>query len=239
MFSKLFITKNNILVYIIYYNSDEINVTDLFSYLSYEERAKANNYKFIQDKIRFSLTRKLLRLSLSNLLNIDQSKIEFEFTKFGKPILGHPIGNNLKFNISHSGNVICLAFNLEFEIGIDVEKTISDINYKELAENYFTSREVKYVYSADNIDAQIKNFYFIWTRKEAYLKSLGSGLVENLNNIEVLSDTIKKIEPMKVQTTDLCKLKTFTELPSYLVSVAYFGQEKEINLEILNYSNHY
>lgn len=84
--------------------------------------------------------------------------------------------NNLDgyFNISYSSNYVVVIFN-DSEIGIDIEKI-----------NQITKKELEYY--ASNVEKKIFKNKFeytkLWCLKESYLKYLGSGITENLKNIE-------------------------------------------------------
>lgn len=74
------------------------------------------------------------------------------------------------FNISHSGDWVVFCHS-PIPLGIDIEK-ISAINYTGLLTN-FHEEEIEFVRNAENSE---KAFYTIWTKKEAFLKALGTGI---------------------------------------------------------------
>lgn len=87
-----------------------------------------------------------------------------EIIKIGKPYLkGFP---NFQFNISHSEDLCAVAFSNK-PIGVDVEKH-RKVNL-EIAKRYFNQEEKNFV--TDTL-----SFFYVWTRKEAYLKMTGEGL---------------------------------------------------------------
>lgn len=86
------------------------------------------------------------------------------------------------FNISHSGDLIAVAFSSS-SVGVDIEK-LKDANFK-IAERRFTDKEKQFI--KNNLD-----FFYVWTRKEAYLKRTGKGLRQSLSTFGVLDEnTIK------------------------------------------------
>ena len=94
-------------------------------------------------------------------------KVEnIEYNEYGKPYLK---GENIHFNLSHSGDYVLLAID-EFEVGVDIEK-ISTIKQK-VADKYFTLQENSWL--KDNNENE--NFYYLWTGKESVIKAKGQGL---------------------------------------------------------------
>lgn len=93
---------------------------------------------------------------------------------------------DVHFNISHCANAVAVAIDSN-EIGIDVE---SIRPYKEeLSQRVFSPREQHLISLADD---KARIFSQLWTRKEAVVKCLGTGIVgmESLRAIDVSDDTI-------------------------------------------------
>lgn len=89
-----------------------------------------------------------------------------------------------KFNISHSGSFVTVVFS-EKEIGLDIEKC-ADFDIASVID-YFHLQEKKFIVDADNSrDA----FFTVWTRKEAYLKAKGVGIIEGLNHENCLESSV-------------------------------------------------
>jgi 4'-phosphopantetheinyl transferase len=89
------------------------------------------------------------------------------------------------FNISHSGDLVVLAFG-NYQIGIDIEK-IESCKFDVI--EYFNSEEQYYIYNADD---KAKAFYNVWTKKEAFLKAIGHGLHSEhlIKDVNCLPDVI-------------------------------------------------
>ncbi len=116
--------------------------------------------------------------------------------KLGKPYLeGFP---DFQFNISHSGDLCAVAF-ADCPVGVDIE-THREVNLK-IAERYFSKREKDYV--NNNI-----SFFYVWTRKEAYLKMLGIGL-KGLSGCDVLENrNIKTVQKENFTLSVCCDTET-------------------------------
>lgn len=115
----------------------------------------------------------------SELLNTN-ANLEICADENGKPYFKNR--PDFHFNISHSGNLIAVAFSSS-PVGVDIEK-LRDANLK-IAKRYFSSEEKDYV-------KNYQDFFYVWTRKEAYLKRTGTGLRQSLSSFSVLdNNTIK------------------------------------------------
>ncbi len=94
----------------------------------------------------------------------------------GKPYFkNHP---DFHFNISHSEDIIAVAIS-SAPVGVDIEK-LREVNLK-IAERRFTEKEKAFVKTNGD-------FFYVWTRKEAFLKKTGQGLRQSLSSFCVLED---------------------------------------------------
>lgn len=115
---------------------------------------------------------------------MDMMKLPFKqeqvfYNDFKKPILKN---SNVKFNISHSGNLVVCAIIEKHNIGIDIEQ-IRAINWKEF-KSQMTDNEIALVAtSKDKSEA----FFDYWTKKEAALKAHGKGLSVALPSFEIVN----------------------------------------------------
>lgn len=87
-----------------------------------------------------------------------------------------------KFNISHSGEYVLVAFS-DTEIGADIEG-VTDFDVVSIS-TYFHPLEIDYI---KNTPEPKDAFFWLWTRKEAYLKAIGKGIIDGLHNENCLSD---------------------------------------------------
>ena len=93
---------------------------------------------------------------------------------------GKPLLNEAHFNISHSGDMVLLAFSTEVPVGIDVEK-VRPIEHQKFVKQ-FHEEELR-----DFEEARISEdrFFEYWTRKEAVIKAIGKGLKKPLIDFQV------------------------------------------------------
>jgi 4'-phosphopantetheinyl transferase len=92
-----------------------------------------------------------------------------------------------RFNLSHSREIALIAVALGREIGVDVEFIRMDFDWAEIAETFFSPRELNVLRSLPP-RSQREAFFDCWARKEAYLKATGEGLSGPLNQTDVLLD---------------------------------------------------
>jgi len=162
-----------------YYKSREL--ADL---LSDEEKAKSEQFVFELDKLKFTISRGLLRIHLGKLLKVDPKILQFEYNKYGKPGLSQSSPNfPVKFNLSHSGNFLIYAFS-KYDVGIDIELIRPDFQPDDLVSHLFSIEEAEAFYGLPGA-LRVHSFFWAWTRKESFVKALGQGLSFPLHEISV------------------------------------------------------
>jgi 4'-phosphopantetheinyl transferase len=119
--------------------------------------------------------------------------LTIERNKFGRYVC--PKGE-IDFNISHSGNVVVVAFDIEGKVGVDIqEKSKGSLL---IAERFFANEEVEWIKNHKDLNHA---FTHIWTRKEAVVKATGTGIRIPLKSFLVLNDEVEmKGEPFYLQS---------------------------------------
>lgn len=146
-----------------------------------DRKSRADRYLRREDALRCLVSGALLR----DALGCTDYKVAQ--SPWGKPCI--PARPGFHFNLSHSGRWVVLAWADE-EIGVDVEEIPRDAEKAALARRYFTADEQSFVFaSADGI---ARRFTEIWTKKESYLKYLGTGLSKSLKSFSVLSPELSR-----------------------------------------------
>jgi 4'-phosphopantetheinyl transferase len=148
----------------------------LYDRASPERKHRADRYLRKADSCRCIVAEALLRHALGC------SEFQVKHTPAGKPYL--PEKTEFHFNLSHSGRWVAIAYS-DSPVGIDVEQYEMDAGKEQLAIRFFTSDEQAYLFSARE-EQRAKRFYEIWTKKESYLKYLGTGIDRPLNSFSVL-----------------------------------------------------
>ena len=166
--------------------------------LSPDEWMRAARFHFECDRERFIATRGIVRSVLGGYLGIAPGELRFRTGPHGKPHLDG-ICSSLRFNLSHSDDLLLLAVTHAREIGIDVEFMRDDVPFETLADHYFHPEDA---WDLRHLPAEKKawKFYDIWTTTEAQLKAGGTGL----------SDGPQVVEPDRWSLLKLCPAAGYT-----------------------------
>ena len=158
----------------------------LFGLLSDDERSKALRYYFRSDCDRYIAGRGILRSVLALYLQLPPEELRFAYSPYGKPSLEtQGCGLNLRFNVSHSHEEAIYAVALGREVGLDIEFIRDEFASLQLAEQFFSRREVMMLRTVTEGAAWRRAFFNCWTRKEAYIKARGEGLSYPLDGFAV------------------------------------------------------
>lgn len=153
--------------------------------LSTSEVERASRFHFQRDRDRFVIAHGAIRQILGTYLKIAASDVPFHCGPHGKPEIA-PRANclDLRFNLSHSGEVAVAAVTRQLRIGIDIECVRPDIPCVEIAKRHFSADELASLKRL-KADCQREAFFGFWTCKEAYVKARGRGLSVPLDAFEV------------------------------------------------------
>lgn len=160
------------------------DVSRLEPILSDDEIRRANRFRFAEHRRRFVIARGCLRQLLAGYLQIDARELLFIYSAEGKPSLDVRHESDLLFNVSHSGEIAGFAFALRRTLGIDVELIRRDVDVEEIPKRFFSAAEQV---ALDTLEGEhkVQGFFRCWTRKEAYVKAVGSGLSLPLRDFDV------------------------------------------------------
>lgn len=198
--------------------------------LTADEHARAARFHFERDARRWRTGRSLLRRTLGGYLSVPPETLEFETGPFGKPSLNN---SRLRFNASHSGAVLLLAFGWDQEVGVDVERLRDDFVPEELAVQVFSPREQA---ALREVPAESRHaaFLSLWTAKEAYVKALGTGLSFPLTQLTLSpicgSDHYAAENSAQADARAQISVRRLPPLPGYAASLAAEGAATEVLL---------
>ena len=167
--------------------------TALRETLSPEEWLRAARFHFERDRERFIATRGIVRSVLGSYLGIAPGELRFRTGAHGKPHLDG-VCTSLRFNLSHSDDLLLLAVTHAREIGIDVEFMRGDVPFETLADHYFHPEDA---WDLRLLPAEKKawKFYDIWTTTEAQLKAGGTGLADGPRVVEPDRWSLLRLSP--------------------------------------------
>ena len=145
--------------------------------LSPDERERAGRMRFAKHGERHCAAHAALRCILSAATGRTPQSLRFEATAHGKPFLR--CEPDLAFNLSHSEGIGLVALAMKgagcLSVGVDVELRKPVPDALALARAHFLAEECERL---EELDAPLRSHAFLtgWTRKEAYLKAIGTGL---------------------------------------------------------------
>lgn len=142
------------------------------------ERDRALRFRRLADRQRYVVARGGLRLLLTSVLrtagaDVEPREARIEQGPWGKPyVVGHP---GLGVNVSHAGAMVLLALSRGREVGVDIEHARPDIDVDDLASVALTEGELRWWGTVPRPQRH-PAFFFLWTRREALAKAVGTGL---------------------------------------------------------------
>ena len=175
------------------------DIDQLHGVLSLDEQGRAARFITEQLSQRYIVAHGLLRQILAKYTGIGAEHLDFLQGAHGKPCIA---ADNVFFNMSHAGDYVLYALTRVGEIGVDIEVVDRSVDYLALAKRFFTEGECSVLDGLEGGALQ-KTFFMYWTRKEAYLKMLGKGLVQPLSSIDVSTDLINKKDGYQITDIDV------------------------------------
>jgi 4'-phosphopantetheinyl transferase len=150
--------------------------------LDAQERARAARFVFEHDRRRYQAAHVAMRALLAEATALGEaSTLRFEHNAFGKPSLAD--APDWHFSLSHSGDAALLAIDRAAPVGVDVEVERAMDDVDALADAHFTDAERAQLQRTP-ADARTRAFLLTWTRKEACLKAVGTGLGTDARHLE-------------------------------------------------------
>lgn len=192
--------------------------------LSLHEQSRAEGYHFPSDRNRFIIAHGALRMILADYAQTDPRRLSFVPGCHGKPALDRePNFPDIRFNLSHSGDMAVIAVTLGYEVGVDIERIEPGRADFAIAERYFSNHEISTLRSLPEADQELA-FFTCWTRKEAYIKGRGGGLSIPLRDFDVsltpgepAALLASRVDPSDVDHWHLLEMPT---LDGYVASLA-------------------
>ncbi len=212
-------------------NVDEL-IKKVASYkylLSATETATYQRYNKAADAANFLAGRVLVRLLFSKLNNCLAEDILILPGENNKPVAVHKHGKELKiscFNLSHHANVLIIAMTT-VPVGVDVEK-IGSVDYTCMINDVCTDKEIDFL-QKETFSAG--RFFCLWTRKEAVLKCMGIGLIDDLKRLQLCEDV--NYFSHNGFGMDLCFIHDLTILDEYVASICY-ASDKQLPVYFLD-----
>lgn len=155
---------------------------EFFRFLDKEKKGEYLSASNENRKKSILLSQGFAKEKIAEELSLSKEDIVFSVTERGKPYCKSH--REIYFSLSHSGDLIALAIS-DRDIGIDIEKIRQA--KENLVKRVCCENEISSVFSSENPD---EAFTEIWTKKEAYLKALGTGIDRELTSIDTTDKSL-------------------------------------------------
>lgn len=175
------------------------------------ERLRADRFARPALRRRFAVGRAVLRRLLGGYLGATAAEVVIGESAHGKPFV-----DGIEFNISHSGELLAMAFRSDAAVGVDIEEENPRLHVREIAERFFAPEEAA---SLQRLPSCESEFYRLWTAKEAVLKAAGLGLAGGLAGVRVTSAP-PQVTALGAQDVSGWDLLWFEPAPGFAGAVA-------------------
>ncbi|MCJ2132804.1 4'-phosphopantetheinyl transferase superfamily protein [Methylobacterium sp. J-026] len=180
------------------------------------EQDRAERFLRPADRARFIASHAALRLILAQARGCAPSQIRLIARPGGKPELISPAGGGADFNLSHSGSRALVGLCDAAAIGVDIEGLRPIPDALRIARAHFAADEAGAL-AALPPEMIGPAFFGLWTRKEAVVKALGTGLSAPLDRFSV---TLPPTPPRLLRGGDPWTLASVEAGPLYAATVA-------------------
>lgn len=199
----------------------------LMQTLSDDERARAARFHFERDRRRFVVRRAAVRVILGRYLGIKPDEVRFDYGPHGRPHLAEDLGGGaLQFSLTHSHELALCAVAENRTVGIDLEHSRPLPNLARVAAEVLSASEYA-IWRRLPPGQRQHAFYLCWTRKEAYLKAVGSGLSRSMKQLDVTLTPGKPARLLRAEGdaegTRRWSVETLAPGPDYVAALVVEG----------------
>jgi len=169
--------------------------------LSDEELCRSETFRLEKLRHDYIASHAALRIVLGYCLGVSPASVKYASEPVSRNLSGSASaattkpalllagdwGNqpaSLHFNLSHTRGAALIGVAIGRELGVDIEwhRPLDDLH--SMAQNVMSKLEFKQWLAMPSIE-KTRGFYNVWTRKEAYLKAIGLGLYQSLQEVTV------------------------------------------------------
>lgn len=124
------------------------------------------------------------------MLSIKSTDLQIGLNDYGRPyLLNYP---EVDFSISHSGEYVAFSVVLDKKIGIDLELIDKNID--------LTMKSIIFSELECSLIDNYIDFFVLWTKMEAYLKCLGVGFADTVENLGLNTDLSQVLGNYQIET---------------------------------------
>lgn len=181
----------------------------LASGIDAEDKEEVGKFVFQKDSKSAMIGRFLIKKFVSEVTGLAWQDIKIlRDSEHKKPYFPHD--SRVKFNLSHSGDFVVLAgeMNSNIHLGIDLmkiesQRTTSVPEFFRLMTKQFAPQEWEVVKSQSSEAEQMAMFYRFWCLKESYTKATGTGITVDLQKIRFHLKTLKLTENVIIDNSEV------------------------------------
>lgn len=197
--------------------------------LSPDERERMRRFHALRERERYAIAHGVVRDILGRYLRLAPVDVRFCVTPNGKPVLAPALrSHHLEFNLSHSHELALIAVGRGRQLGVDVERIRAEAPGEAIAERFFSPSEVALLRALPP-DVRMAVFFAGWTRKEAYSKARGDGLLRPLDQFAVVlapdQPATLLYDTADPQAASRWSLRALDVGPAYAASLAVEGRD--------------
>jgi 4'-phosphopantetheinyl transferase len=185
--------------------------------LDAREVARAGRFRSPLHQRRYVTRHAFLRRVLGAYLDTAPSAVAISVTPAGRPQLDPAA--RLDLSTSHDDGLAVVAIVRGTRVGIDVERVRPVDDAADLAATHLTRREVAWL-GTWPADRRSWAFLTLWTRKEAVVKLLGTGLSTPLASFDTGIDDARAMSQPSGLTGPSLRIAPLDGVPSHVGSVA-------------------
>ncbi len=118
-----------------------------------------------------------------------------------------PDESGVSTSFSYTSHYMAMALSFSGAVGVDIEDTRKQFDFKDVAENFFTQQECRNLLSSED-------FYKVWTAKEALIKAVGLGFAMDTQKFSLKGELDRiSLDAVEGYSTDSFKLDTIVISP--------------------------
>ncbi|GAA1970772.1 4'-phosphopantetheinyl transferase family protein [Kitasatospora viridis] len=120
-----------------------------------------------------AVARELALCGAAELAGVERRLVRLEHEPGGRPVLAGA-AEGLQVSISHGRGLAAVALSRRWPVGVDVE-AVRPVPAVPLARSWYAPAEAEWLADRQE-ELRQRDFFWLWTRKEAIGKALGTGL---------------------------------------------------------------
>jgi 4'-phosphopantetheinyl transferase len=163
---------------------DDVGPWRVAANLSPAERQRRSAFFDVRDGDRWAHVRGVLRELLGAYTGEPPASLHFALSGYGRPVLP----GRVSFSVAHTGGLALYAVARDIEVGIDVERIDPARASLLVADAFLSAAESERLRTCRD-DVRAREFFRIWTRREALIKARGTGWFDESSSAEAEGET--------------------------------------------------